>query len=75
VVEASTRYTLQMVGGRQSDYALSVRKGFLALVPPDSSASAPAVPVDFRFSGGTTIEDYGSLVVNHGSSLHSDVVV
>jgi hypothetical protein len=75
LVGARYRYDTQMVGGRQSDYALSVRKVGLTLVPSHSSASAPAVAVDFRFSGGTTVEDGGVLAVSGGSSLHSDVVV
>jgi len=72
VIEAASRtYTLHMVGGRQSDYALRVREGTLELVPPNSSAGA----VDFRFSGGTTIEGDTMLKVDYRSNLHSDVVV
>jgi hypothetical protein len=61
-----------MVGGRQSDYALIVRRGELHLDPPPSQAP---VAVVFSFSGGTTVEDDTMLEVAAGSNLHSDVVV
>jgi len=57
-----------MIGGRQSDYALSVRRGELDLVPSTSSG-------DFRFSGGTTVEGDTMLKVTYGSNLHSNVIV
>ena len=65
-----------MTGGRQSDYALSVRGCGLDLVPqPSSPHGLPFAGVDFRFRGGTTIEDDAVLAVTYGSNLHSDVVV
>jgi hypothetical protein len=65
-----------MTGGRQSDYALIVREGALNLVPqPNSVNGLPFAAVDFRFRGGATIESGSLLEVNHGSSLHSNVVV
>jgi hypothetical protein len=76
VVQGPSRANiLQMTGGRQSDYALSVHAGALDLVPqPNSHGGLPFAAVDFRFLAGTTIEDDSVLYVSYGSSLHSDVV-
>jgi hypothetical protein len=78
VVQAPSRgYVLTVIGGRESDYALSVRQGELDMVARTASPLSPpaAAAIEFRFSGGTTVEHGASLRVDYFSSLHSDVVV
>lgn len=63
----------QMTGGRQSDHRLIKRGGgTLTLISQPNTFGPPVV--DYRFSGGTTIED-GRLRVASSASLHSDVLV
>ena len=63
----------EMTGGRQSDHALIKRgSGKLTLISQPNTFGPPVV--DFRFSGGTTVEN-GTLRVASSASLHSSVVV
>lgn len=63
----------EMIGGRQSNHRLIKRGGGkLTLISLPNTFGPPVV--DYRFSGGTTIED-GSLRVASSASLHSDVLV
>ncbi|HKV64974.1 MAG TPA: autotransporter domain-containing protein [Rhodanobacteraceae bacterium] len=63
-----------MTGGRSSDHALIKRgDGQLTLASHSSNDDLPPT-VDFRFGGGTTIEN-GALRVWSNATLHSDVVV
>lgn len=63
-----------MTGGRSSDHALIKRgDGRLTLSGHSSYDDLPPT-VDFRFDGGTTIED-GWLSVSSNATLHSNVVV
>jgi uncharacterized protein with beta-barrel porin domain len=63
----------EMTGGRQSDYALIKRGvGKLTLISQPDTFGPPIV--DFRFSGGATVEN-GTLRVASSASLHSSVVV
>lgn len=63
----------EMTGGRQSDYALVKRgDGKLSLISQPDTFGPPVV--DFRFSGGTSVEN-GTLRVASSASLHSNVVV
>jgi uncharacterized protein with beta-barrel porin domain len=63
-----------MTGGRSSDHALIKRgEGQLTLASHSSNDDLPPT-VDFRFGGGTTIEN-GGLRVWSNATLHSNVVV
>lgn len=63
-----------MTGGRTSDHALIKRgTGQLTLASHSSNDNLPPT-VDFRFGGGTTVED-GALRVWSNATLHSNVVV
>lgn len=63
-----------MTGGRQSDFALIKRgTGQLTLASHSNNDDLPPT-VDFRFGGGTTIED-GRLRVWSNATLHSNVTV
>jgi hypothetical protein len=62
-----------MTGGRQSDYAL-IKQGDDALVLVGEPNASGGPVLDYRFSGGTTIEA-GTIDVEPGASLHSDVDV
>lgn len=65
--------TQDLTGGRQSDFGLvKTGDGQLTLIRASNNSSPPVV--DYRFSGGTTIEG-GTLRVASNASLHSDVVV
>ncbi|HKT42705.1 MAG TPA: autotransporter domain-containing protein [Rhodanobacteraceae bacterium] len=62
-----------MTGGRQSDHALIKRgDGRLTLISRSNTFGPPVV--DYRFSGGTTVEA-GALRVASSASLHSNVTV
>lgn len=69
----STTGDQELTAGRQSDFTL-IKKGDgrLTLIRASNDFSPPVV--DYRFSGGTTVED-GTLRVATNASLHSDVVV
>ncbi|HJR13473.1 MAG TPA: autotransporter domain-containing protein [Rhodanobacteraceae bacterium] len=59
---------IDMTGGRQSDFALIKRgTGYVRL-------QGGASTVEYRFSGGTTVED-GGIFVDSGASLRSNIVV
>lgn len=63
-----------MTGGRSSDHAL-IKRGASQLTLASHSSNDNLPPtVDFRFGGGTTIED-GNLRVWSNATLHSNVVV
>lgn len=62
-----------LTGGRESDHALIKRGGGELTLISESGTFGPPV-VDYRFSGGTTVEA-GTLRVASSASLHSDVAV
>ena len=63
-----------MTGGRQSDFALVKRGTSRLTLIRESNVFDNSPIVDFRFSGGTTVED-GDLRVVSNANLQSNVVV
>lgn len=73
-VDVPYAQTAEMTGGRQSEHALTLRgSGELVLTRQSRNVSGGAV-VDFRFDGGTTVEN-GFLSVRDNANLRSDVLV
>jgi uncharacterized protein with beta-barrel porin domain len=72
-VDIPSGISMDMTGGRQSDHALIKQGDGELSLTRESNHSGPPV-VDYRFSGGTTIEG-GGLRVTSSATLHSDVLV